>query len=114
MYQRAPGTSTQRKQDRLERELARLESELARLESLPKEPDYGDEPVLLFWQKQFGGAGLTYSYAALKIAADRWVVTGRSGNRPGTFTWEELLDFIASGSHEMPVVWVATHMEQLI
>lgn len=68
-------------------EVADLEARLERYASLPKD-EYDNGAVVVF-EKKFGPAGITYTYACVK-GGGFWFVSGDTNRR----TWEGLIDHI--------------------
>ncbi len=90
--------------DAIERRIERLQRELVRLELLPKD-DYENGSVISF-DKSFGRS-IVYSYVAIK-ANDKWFISGRArgtDREPNAFSWDSLLEFVASRESEMPEIW---------
>jgi hypothetical protein len=107
--------------DILRRQMDVLAAELARVESLPKD----DWPVgtVIAFDKTFGGlkGSTVYRYTAVKYADSYrdlpgyWSLTGRDGNHV-RLSWEQVLDFVSEreNSKTMPVIWRATHFEEVL
>jgi hypothetical protein len=94
-----PGLSSEKAHIR--REITKLNARLAELDEAANR--FGDEPpvgTVVTFQKRFPNSLKAYSYAALRVGAERavgtgWFLTGRDGKQPRT--WEWLTDFIGDG-----------------
>ncbi|XAO35499.1 hypothetical protein SEA_MORGANA_65 [Gordonia phage Morgana] len=68
-------------------------AEASAFEAIP-EPNTG---TVITFSKRHDTSPKTYLYAALKVAQDKWTLTGRVS---GYLTWEQLLRFIGDGSND--------------
>ncbi|UXE03788.1 hypothetical protein SEA_OBLADI_65 [Gordonia phage ObLaDi] len=68
-------------------------AEASAFEAIP-EPNTG---TVITFSKRHDTSPKTYLYAALKVAQDKWTLTGRVS---GYFTWGQLLRFIGDGSND--------------
>lgn len=89
---------------RIEAQIQALEAERLRLLTQP-EDIYQDGDVVWF-TKQFGVGGTTYTYAAVKVR-NRWYVTQRRSGLD-RLTWDTLLEFVGDGE-----LWAATEWERV-
>lgn len=96
----------------LSREITRLTLEAAKLDDLPDEPQFDEaaEPNVIRFRKRYTTHGRIYSFAALQVAQDKWVVTGRETRY---FDWDGLLDFMDSeGLDTDPMIKIATGWQE--
>jgi hypothetical protein len=79
----------------LEQQMDRLAAKIAELASRPAEPKQhnGELPVIRF-DVRFGGEGLVYHYAALRLPNGRWMTTARLNTHTVFSDWDALLDWL--------------------
>ena len=86
---------------------AKLEDALQREAVFGSNEDYPVDAVL-FFKRRFNSGSKVYTYAAVKVSAYTWYVTGMNSN---AYNWEELIDSHLSNADE---VWYASELTQLV
>lgn len=109
-----PDHATLHEKAKISAQIAELQRRYAELDAIPPEPRSEDSPhgvAVLQFDKQYG-TNTTYSYAAVRLPAGRWSVSGKQAAGK-LFTWPELWKFINQGENKTPAVWFANGFDQL-